>query len=295
MTYEIGLSMMALEEKAAPLFERFEIQRLPPEKRRNFQFRRDLSDEEGRFMEYCRDRLVEHWARGGTWRYRQGVGEGDISNGQYALLGLKAAARCGLEVDAGIWGKALDYFLTYQQSSGPKVVVPRFRRFDEDRTPKFYAERAEARGWQYLHGYPGTVLGTHVCIGIASAIICHEELVHSPRRKGGPRTAKVRQAVKDGVAWLHANWSVDHIPNGDKFYYYYYIYSLERVGVLTQRRFLGDHDWYREGAEYLLAKQQEDGSWHSRSGEWGTPIANTAFALLFLKRSTPPPVVTIGK
>ncbi len=298
MTYEVAFTMMALDEKAAPQRERFELRRLPPEKRKAFEFQRNLSDDDARLMRFCRDRLVENVARGGTWKYCPGVGDGDISNGQYALLGLKAASRCGIKVGAEIWKDALDYFLTYQQPSGPKVVYHRFKRFEKDWTPKFYAERAESRGWQYLRGHPGDpskVIGTHVCIGVASALICYEALAVHPHRKGSASLVEVRHAVRDGLAWLSEHWSIDHIPNGDKFYYYYYIYSLERVGVLTASRFIGAHDWYREGATYLLAKQDEIGSWTARGGEWGTPVANTAFALLFLKRSTPPPVITIGK
>jgi len=298
LTYETGLAMMALEEKAAPLYERFELERLPPEKRKSFEFQRNLTDDEMRYMEYCRDRILSHAAKGGTWRYSPSVGDGDISNGQYAVLGLKSAARCGLKVDAEVWKTVLDYYLSYQQPSGPSTTYLRFKNFEKDWTPKFYAEKAEARGWQYRFGQPGRpedVLGTHVCIGIACLLFCYEELMTHSRAMAGKYTPKVRQAVKDGQAWLYRNWSIDHIPNGTKFYYYYYIYSLERVGVLTGNRFIGDRDWYREGGTYLLAKQSEDGSWHSRGGEFGTPVTNTTFALLFLKRSTPPPVITVGR
>ena len=35
----------------------------------------------------------------------------------------------------------------------------------------------------------------------------------------------------------------------------YYLYGVERVGRLTGRRFIGGHDWYREGADYLVRQQ----------------------------------------
>ena len=65
-----------------------------------------------------------------------------------------------------------------------------------------------------------------------------------------------------------------------------YLYGLERVGDLTSRHLIGKHDWYREGAEYLLRRQMV-------SGGWGGGILDTCFALLFLKRSTTP-VATTG-
>ena len=286
-TYEIALSMMALDVKAAPLFERFELARLTPEERRKRGFRRDLTEREKRFMEACRDKILAHHRMGGTWYYCDGIGEGDISNGQYAVLGLKAAARCGVKVKREIWEEILDYFLTFQASGGPKVTLPRFRGFDRDGTPKFYSEKAEARGWQYRFGHPGEVQGSLVCIGIACTLLCYEEV------KG--HRGKVRKSVRDGLAWLYSHWAVDSIPCAGKSYYYYYIYSLERVGVLIDCRFIGDRDWYREGAEYLMTKQEPDGGWACQANEWGSPISNTAFALLFLKRSTPPPVITVGQ
>ncbi len=66
----------------------------------------------------------------------------------------------------------------------------------------------------------------------------------------------------------------------------YYLWSLERVAMLYDLPTIGGKDWYRWGADVLLANQ-------GRSGEFGPPEGgdiseypvNTAFALLFLKRS----------
>ena len=45
------------------------------------------------------------------------------------------------------------------------------------------------------------------------------------------------------------------------------------------------HDWYREGAEYLIRAQLRSGAW--RGGGRGG-LTNTCFALLFLRRATTP-------
>ena len=75
-------------------------------------------------------------------------------------------------------------------------------------------------------------------------------------------------------------------PNGPPGagYFYYYLYALERVGALTSRRWIGEHDWYREGADELLKRQNPDGSWPS--GGYDDELVNTSFALLFLRRAT---------
>ena len=49
----------------------------------------------------------------------------------------------------------------------------------------------------------------------------------------------------------------------------------------------GTHNWYNEGARYLLSKQGADGKWGSRK--------NTCFAILFLRRATRALVESVDK
>jgi hypothetical protein len=66
----------------------------------------------------------------------------------------------------------------------------------------------------------------------------------------------------------------------------YFLWSLERVSVLYNLGMLGDRDWYRWGAEILVANQAGSGAWERDGGYPGqTPVLNTCFALLFLKRA----------
>ena len=61
---------------------------------------------------------------------------------------------------------------------------------------------------------------------------------------------------------------------------YYFLWSLERVGVALDLQTIGKKDWYNWGAEILLANQQPDGSWAGHPSG-----ADICFALLFLKRA----------
>src|SRR5206468_12811238 len=73
---------------------------------------------------------------------------------------------------------------------------------------------------------------------------------------------------------------------------YYYLYALERVGMLYGTPSIGTHDWYAEGSRKLLELQQSDGSWWDRvdgNKHQGGASRDTCFALLFLKRATRPP------
>jgi hypothetical protein len=58
---------------------------------------------------------------------------------------------------------------------------------------------------------------------------------------------------------------------------FYFLWSLERVGVIYGIETIGNIDWYEYGANLLIASQQQNGSWGS--------LVNTSFALLFLSRS----------
>lgn len=65
----------------------------------------------------------------------------------------------------------------------------------------------------------------------------------------------------------------------------YFMWSLERVGVLFNLKTIKDKEWYRWGAQMLVGSQQGNGSW-TRGGYPGAAVTmDTCFALLFLKRA----------
>ena len=65
----------------------------------------------------------------------------------------------------------------------------------------------------------------------------------------------------------------------------YFLWSLERVGVLFNLPKIEDKDWYAWGAKALLAKQARDDSWAGSSYFGSSSIVDTCFALLFLKQA----------
>ncbi|GAG08690.1 unnamed protein product, partial [marine sediment metagenome] len=100
--------------------------------------------------------------------------------------------------------------------------------------------------------------------------------------------------VERGVNWLGRNFTVQGNPRerSSRAWHYYYLYGLERVGRLTGRRFVGKHDWYREGADFLVlkAKAPFDEAWKGTGIEGAEDIA-TSMALLFLSKGRRPVVV----
>src|SRR5262249_32694347 len=66
---------------------------------------------------------------------------------------------------------------------------------------------------------------------------------------------------------------------------FYNMYGIERAGRLSGLRFFGDHDWYREGCEFLVSKQQLEGYWSLPGIQYDSwPVVSTSFALLFLSK-----------
>ena len=92
------------------------------------------------------------------------------------------------------------------------------------------------------------------------------------------------QDLADGAAWVASKFTVTSNPIRGGGHHYYYLYGLERAGVLYETPKFGTHDWYAEGAQYLIKSQRPDGSWSN--------LTNTCFAVLVLKRATRPLVAT---
>ncbi|HVR73603.1 MAG TPA: VWA domain-containing protein, partial [Planctomycetota bacterium] len=183
--------------------------------------------------------------------WKDGV-DGDNSVSQYALLGLQSASRAGVRVDAEVWERSLASFRARQGDDG---------------------------NWNY-HNKSARGYGSMTCAGICSIAIA--------RHEWGEKDPAADPAVEKGLRWIGANFSLEKHPQTypPERWRFYYLYSLERVGRVLGLDFIGEHEWYPEGAKHLVSTQLADGSWVGDSEEKDPRLA-TSFALLFLTRSTP--------
>jgi hypothetical protein len=170
--------------------------------------------------------------------------------------------------------------------AGPKTTVVIENPYKEfgDEKAKMYA-----RGWGYIpkgkapqHQWMETICGSMTTSGAAALMICKASLEGTSLYNRFKK--KMNQGVRDGCAWIAKNFSVTANP-GRGGYHFYFLYGMERVGVLTLCPAFGEHKWYEEGANYLLGHQSGNGCW---SGGGESDLVNTCFALLFLKRATTP-------
>ncbi len=211
----------------------------------------------------------------GGWHYTKNGQGSDNSCTQYAILGLREAAHAGYTVDRSTWRKARDYWLRCQVGSRDSVT---------------------GAGWQYGARPDGSATGSMTVAGIGSLVIIDSFLKDDPEDGeleccGNADEDEIQKAIDAGVRWMGSRFSVRSNP-GDGNWLLYYLYGLERAGRLSGRRFFGDHDWYREGADFLIRKQvAATGEWRGGAGFENDPMISTSFALLFLSKGLAPVLI----
>jgi hypothetical protein len=207
-----------------------------------------------------------------VWRYPEGGY--DLSNTQYALFGLAAANRCGVPTSK-VWLPALRFLLGVQEKEGPVVEVSKYQKRGEQLERRY--EPAQARGFGYMT--ESSAYGSMTTAGLCSLILCQQALHKNDAFLGGLQE-RTRSAIRDALAWIQEYYDVSENVFAPREWWHYYLFNLERTGVLLDLRYFGTRDWYLEGANLLLDSQDEFGS-------FGTAV-DSAFAILFLKRATVP-------
>ena len=202
-----------------------------------------------------------------TWGYPGG--DPDLSNTQYAALGLRAAQSMGLEIPSRTWS---------QLAQGTLAQLVREERVEA--LPGVAGRSGTGQVAVAGFGYrpeSGEATGSMTTAGVAILALCQEGLGSSMTASLGRKVERGREL---GLAWLVHHFAVDRNP-GKSDWVYYYLYGLERVGALLGIELLGQRPWYYEGARHLVVRQRDDGSWSGNDAE-----ADTCFALLFLSRAT---------
>jgi hypothetical protein len=214
------------------------------------------------------------------WSYDRGAdGFPDNSCTQYALLGTyvggKYLAQSQVPLDAAVWTK-----------------------FWEDVRAMYTLSQDASGGWSYDNGAGGLNQGPRLRLTMTAAGLCGTLMAQTELSDAAARLTKDPVAgcgvypdnpvLRRGFAWLYKPPPDGH----DRFllkadpYTFYNIYGIERLGRFSGERFIGPHDWYREGCKWLVENQQKDGSWS------GGSEPSTSFALLFLSKGRTPVLVS---
>lgn len=232
--YATSLSALALAaavEKGAPRRERLE-----------------------RRLQGIADVLVASQLKSGGWSYVALVGfdqttagwSYDLSNTQFAILGLRAAANAGAKIPRSTWERALHLLEKAQLEDG---------------------------GWTY-QGKDGPSYPRMTAAGASSWILCRISL----DEKLAPATAADSFRIRNATSWLARATDPARMPALPDFYL---LYSVERLCMIAGIGTLGGRDWYAEGASILIRSQGPDGVWRGSHGA----VADTCMALLFLRKA----------
>ena len=204
------------------------------------------------------DELIS-WQQTGLWAYPEG--EPDLSNTQYAVLGLLAAARSGVKIPPKIWRDAITQLLHFQGKAG---------------------------GFGYHIGDGNSATGSMTAAGLGALAIAKGQLTDGNTKQIQGQSL-IDQGLEQGGNWLGTHFAVTGSPpmdlHGalDGYRGPYYLYGVERACTLLGLDRLGGSDWYWEGATWFLDMQGAKGDF---STPWGEGEPNTCFALLFLGRAT---------
>lgn len=207
--------------------------------------------------------LLTHRDDGG-FHYSRNPKNWDLSNTQYAALGLRAAKALGVPIERSVWTRMAKQVGDLQDSYG---------------------------GFSYGHtGLQGTAsYASMTAAGIAVLAICRQAL--------GEETQLDPTLLKQiGRGWLWFDRNKACLGSTDERWSYYFHYGLERAAILCDVEKVGGADWYTQGAQMFVRDQLPGGGWMAPGdgglilgapqGErrgLGTPVS-TAFAVLFLRR-----------
>ncbi len=180
----------------------------------------------------------------------------DNSNTQFGVLGVWAAKRHGVPVGRSV-----------------ALISARFRR--SQNTDGSWGYEYNSKRWR----------DSMTCAGLLGLAVARAEGSEQPAEKDpaisrglqflGKKVGKPGGVKKPG----RGRPNTVHIgadAHGDL----YFLWSLERVGVIYSLPTIGGKDWYAWGAELLIEAQNDNGSWVGGQGE----VVDTCFALLFLRR-----------
>jgi hypothetical protein len=189
---------------------------------------------------------------------------GDNSNSQYAALGLRACFDANIKLPAEALHLARKWWVESQYPDESESKVGKNAVVSGGDTTR-------VQGWSYKKaGDEGQKEPTHpMTAGAIGATVIIEYMLG-------------RDFKKDAVTKAGVNWIAKHYVINDNLYY---MYALERAGMLFDTPKFGEHDWYQDGAKHLVNSQNADGSW----GKGDKPEKNTwdtCFAILFLKKAT---------
>lgn len=237
----------------------------------------------------------------GAHSYKRERDSGDTSQTQFVALALVVAKAHGFEIDVEVARRSLDWFVRSQKQDGTWVYKPRFNAPNPNGlgggSPSL-SMQAAGLGSVYLladvlqlfrrtktinasaagsEGLPGTV---RVYVKPAEG--------ETRKFKTGPLVAfdrsRLTRSTRNGNNLLTQMFSTEA-----RQWQYYYLYALERYAFFREQaegNVAGLDDWYDQTIVFLKKNQSANGGFNSSRTSAETAQVGTAFAVLFMVRSS---------
>lgn len=242
--------------------------------------------------------LLVSQRQNGSWDYVYG-GErgtnGDTSVTQYACLGLWAAQRAGTEIDPSVWERAVTWHVQSADPDGRVRYLP--GKADSAPTPQMAVNSLSSMHIALLQINPAVV--PKLLDGTIPVV--RPEVPKDQKKFGFLEAVPLDQRKLTKTAPVTSNQAVSQSAGTacQKIYrtllpsmrdrkvldthLYYYLYSVERLAALADRKDFDGYDWYGENADLLVRNQRPDGTW--MGGSFGEAV-DSSFAVMFLGRAT---------
>ena len=217
--------------------------------------------------------IIDRQLSSGAWYYPSQDGTGDTSITQYSLLGLWAARRAGIEVPKTVWDRAARWLSATQLPNGAFIYHPGqnhggntprpslavaggsslmlcMRELFPEALDKTLAEQAAAQKEEAAKEADTTVPNYGGLVELVD--VTRAEDTPAPQATAPAAIVSkpevIRREVNRTIGWLDNNF------DAGKFKWpYYYLYGLERLAAFAELEKVGRHDWYYEGAAYLVS------------------------------------------
>lgn len=208
--------------------------------------------------------------KSGLWRYHFNSNDFDVSVVQFVVEALRMAESYGFQVPRRSLEITRDKLGAMQFNDGSWPYILK----------KHHNENLDDHYWRDPK------------LSMTAAAVASMSFLDAALAEGGGRPRVRDNRIDSGLKALARMYNAE---KKNRLKNQYLAYSIERAGVLTGTRYLGDTDWYRDIVNVLLPLQEPEGNFHdypTATANGGTAKAfSTGFVLLFLGKGLAPTVV----
>lgn len=222
-------------------------------------------------------------------------GVGDNSCTQFAVLGLWTASRSGMDIDQPMAAIA-NRFRTTQNSDGGWPYTTKVATEGEKGVTTNPSGSAMtfaglfsltvARANKLRKQLEEREVGGDNKTKPSPSGSAKKKVEKSDDKKDAPPEEREKSEegatlMKDPIFAKGLERAGQFVHGGDQSRYF--LWTIERLGVLLGQEKIGGVDWFAKGASTLVKTQQSDGSWPEAHNDKG--LSQTSFAVLFLRKA----------